>query len=222
MNAAAAGRRFREPVNAVTHLIGAVAAVCATVVLAVLARGARVALVAFLVFGVSSVVLFGASTLLHAVWADPGQERWLRRLDHGAIYLLIAGSYTPVTLVALRPESPVLGWWLFGLVWAFALGGLLFKVFWLGAPRWLSTALYLAMGWLVVIAIGPVARALGAVNLGWLIAGGIFYSVGAVVYASKRPRLWPGVFGFHELWHLFVLAGWACHLVMMIRLAAAV
>jgi len=143
-------------------------------------------------------------------------------MDHGAIYGLIAGSYTPIALVAMQPEYATWGWWLFGLVWLFAVGGLLFKTFWLGAPRWLSTALYLAMGWLVVVAIVPVAKALGLENMIWLGIGGFFYSVGAVVYALKRPRLWPATFGYHELWHLFVLAGWGCHLVIMLRLAAGV
>lgn len=222
MSARPAGRGFREPVNAGTHLAGAVVAAVATAALALLARDRPLAQAAFLVFGASSVALFGASTLLHAVWAGPRLARWLRRLDHGAIYLLIAGSYTPVTLVAVRPVNPALAWWLFGLAWLLAALGLVFKAFWLGAPRWLSTALYVGMGWLVVVALGPVARALGPANLTWLVLGGAFYTVGAVVYATKRPRLVPGVFGFHELWHLFVLAGWGCHLVMMLRLAAAV
>lgn len=217
---AALVRRLKEPVNALTHMAGAALAVAATVVLAVLARGDTTALMAFLVFGLASVILFTASTLLHAVRAGPTGERWLRRLDHGAIYVLIAGSYTPITLVAMQPERAVLGWWLFGLVWLCAVGGLVFKTLWLGAPRWLSTALYLAMGWLVVLAIVPVARSLGTVNTVWLALGGLFYSVGAVIYALKRPRLWPDVFGYHELWHLFVLAGWGCHFVMMVRLAA--
>ncbi|MBX3139826.1 MAG: hemolysin III family protein [Trueperaceae bacterium] len=225
MNAAwsrALVRAFKEPVNALTHLAGAVLAVGATVALAVLARGDAMAVAAFLVFGATSVLLFTASTLLHAVRAGPGAERWLRRFDHGAIYLLIAGSYTPITLVALQPQRATLGWWLFALVWLCAVGGLVFKTFWLNAPRWLSTALYLAMGWLVVLAIVPVARSLGTANTVWLGLGGLFYSVGAVIYALKRPRLWPGVFGFHELWHLFVLAGWGCHLVMMVRLGVGV
>ncbi len=215
-------RGLREPVNALTHLAGAVLALVATIVLVVMARSNSTALVSFVIYGASSVLLFSASTLLHAVRAGPRLERWFRRMDHGAIYGLIAGSYTPIALVAMQPEFSVWGWWLFGLVWLFALGGLLFKTFWLGAPRWLSTALYLAMGWLVVIAIVPVARALGLENMIWLGLGGLFYSVGAVVYALKRPRLWPEVFGYHELWHLFVLAGWGCHLVIMVRVAAGV
>lgn len=211
---------LKEPVNAVTHLAGAVAAAAATVALVVLAAGEPLALVAFGIFGASSVLLFTASTLLHAVRAGARTETWLRRLDHGAIYLLIAGSYTPITLVAMRPAYPGWAWWLFGLVWLFAAGGLLFKLYWIRAPRWLSTALYLAMGWLVVVAIVPVARSLGATNMWWLVAGGLSYSVGALVYGTKRPRLRPPGFGYHELWHLFVLAGWGCHLVLMLRLAA--
>lgn len=212
---------LREPVNAITHMVGAALALAATVVLAVLAWGNGMALVAFVIYGLSSVILFTASTLLHAITAEPPVERWLRRLDHGAIYVLIAGSYTPITLVALQPEYATWGWWLFGLVWLCAVGGLFFKAFWLGAPRWLSTAFYLAMGWLLVIAIVPVTQSLGLTNMVFLALGGVFYSVGAVIYGGKRPRLWPNVFGYHELWHLFVLAGWGSHLMIMLRLAAA-
>jgi hemolysin III len=148
-------------------------------------------------------------------------ERWLRRLDHAAIFVLIAGSYRPSALIAMPPRFSGWGWTLFGLVWGVAVAGLIFKLLWINAPRWLSTALYLAMGWLVVLAIVPVAKSLGVTNMSWLGLGGAFYTVGAVIYATKRPNPWPGVIGFHELWHLFVLAGWACHLVMCFRVAQA-
>ncbi len=213
---------FKEPVNSITHLIGAVLALVATVALLFVSNGGARAIVSLLIFGLSSVLLFSSSTLLHAVRAGPRLEQWLRRLDHAAIFVLIAGSYTPIALIAMQPQFSGWGWTLFGVVWGIALAGLVFKLLWIGAPRWLSTALYLAMGWLVVIAIVPVARSLGFTNMSWLIAGGLFYTVGAVIYALKRPNPWPGVLGFHELWHLFVLAGWGSHLVMMFRLAAAV
>lgn len=213
---------FKEPVNAITHLVGAALALAATVALLVISRGGARATVSLLIFGLSSVLLFSSSTLLHAVRAGPRLERWLRRLDHAAIFVLIAGSYTPIALIAMQPRFSGWGWTLFGVVWGIALAGLIFKLLWIGAPRWLSTALYLAMGWLVVIAIVPVARSLGLTNMTWLIVGGLFYTVGAVIYGSKRPNPWPGVLGFHELWHVFVLVGWGCHLVMMFRLAALV
>lgn len=217
-NVAARGP-FKEPVNALTHLLGAVVALIATVLLLVVSDGSPRSLVSLAIFGLSSVLLFSSSTLLHAVRAGPELERWLRRLDHAAIFVLIAGSYTPIALMAMQPDFSGWGYTLFGVVWGIAVAGLVFKLLWIGAPRWLSTALYLAMGWLVVIAIVPVARSLGLTNMGWLIAGGLFYTVGAVIYALKRPNPWPGVLGFHELWHLFVLAGWGSHLVIMFRLA---
>jgi len=221
-NGPAAGRRgLREPVNAVTHLVGAVVALCVTVLLVVFADGGALSTFAFALFGGSSVFLFTSSTLLHAVRAGPAGERRLRRLDHAAIFVLIAGTYTPITLVAMQPAYATWGWVLFAVAWGVALAGVVFKMLWIGAPRWLSTALYLAMGWLVVVAIVPVARSLGAAGMTWLGIGGAFYTVGAIIYAMKRPNLAPGVFGFHELWHLFVLAGWAAHVVVMFRVALA-
>lgn len=212
---------FKEPVNSVTHLIGAVLALVATVLLLLVSDGSARSIVSLAIFGVSSVFLFSASTLLHAVRAGPKGEMWLRRMDHAAIFVLIAGSYTPIALIAMQPNFAGWGWSLFGVVWGIALAGLVFKLLWIGAPRWLSTALYLAMGWLVVVAIVPVARSLGVTNMSWLLIGGLFYTVGAVIYALKKPNLWPGVLGFHELWHLFVLVGWGSHLVIMFRLAVA-
>lgn len=175
---------------------------------------------ASLVFVAASVTLFVASSLLHAVRAGPRLELRLMRFDHAAIFLLIAGTYTPVLVTALRPEHPRLAWTLLAIVWSLAAAGVLFKLLWISAPRWLSTGLYVLMGWLALGAIGPVARSLGATTLGWMVAGGVIYTVGAVVFALERPNLRPG-FGYHELWHVLVLLGWACHLVMVARIALA-
>lgn len=214
-----ARRGLREPVNGITHLVGVGLALVVSVLLPLLTSDGGLTVFALLLFGVSSLVLFSASSLLHSVRAPPRTETWLRRFDHGAIFVLIAGSYTPVLLIAVLPGYPRLAWWLFGVVWLLALAGVAFKIAWIGAPRWLSTGLYLAMGWLVVLAIVPVARSLGLTNMLWLAAGGLFYSVGAVIYATKKPDPVPGVFGYHEIWHLFVLAGWACHATLVFRLA---
>ncbi len=212
-------RVFREPVNSLTHLAGILVAIAATVLLQVVTDGGALARVSLALFGASSVLLYTASTLLHSIRTDVAKETWLRRLDHGAIFVLIAGSYSPVVLIAMQPEAAAWGWVLFGVVWAAAVAGIVFKLLWIGAPRWLSTALYLLMGWLVIVAIVPVVRSLGPVNTWWLAAGGLFYTVGAVIYATKRPDPFPRVFGYHEIWHLFVLAGWSAHLVMAFRLA---
>ncbi|MDZ7800023.1 MAG: hemolysin III family protein [Trueperaceae bacterium] len=212
---------LREPINALTHGVGVILGLVGLVALIVLADGEPWRLASSVVYGVSLVVLFLASTLLHAVRASPGVLRLLRLFDHAAIFVLIAGSYTPITLVTLQEQNPTLAWTLFAVAWGFALLGVAFKLVWIGAPRWVSTGLYLAMGWLAVVAIGPLVSAMPAPGLAWLIAGGVAYTVGAVVYARKRPDPIPQVFGYHELWHLFVLAGSACHYVLIARYVVA-
>ena len=213
-------RTLREPINALTHLGGAIVALGATVPLVLITRGDWLDRAASAVFGLTSVLLFLASFLLHALRVDERGETWLRRFDHGAIFLLIAGTYTPILVQALRPDSPRLAWTVLLVVWTIALCGLVFKLLWIEAPRWLSTGLYLVMGWLAVGAIVPLARALGGASMAWMLAGGAFYTVGAAIYGLKRPNLRPG-FGFHELWHVFVLLGWGCHAVMVYRVALA-
>lgn len=208
---------LREPINALTHALGVILGAAGLVVLLMLADGDPVRVASAIVYGVSLVLLFLASTLLHAVKASLRALKVFRILDHAAIYLLIAGTYTPITLVTLQERSPTVGWTLFGLVWGLALLGVLFKVFWIGAPRWASTGLYLMLGWLAVVAIRPLVASLPASALAWLVAGGLAYSVGAVIYATKRPDPFPSVFGYHEIWHLFVLAGAAAHFVLIAR-----
>lgn len=205
--------RIREPVNSLTHLAGAILALAGTAALLHKAQE-PMEYAAYSIYGVSLVLLFLASTALHTFSLDEAGMRRLRILDHAAIFLLIFGSYTPVTLLSLRDYSPGWGWTLFGLSAAFAFFGVVFKLFWIGAPRWLSTVLYLLMGWLVVVGIVPLVNALPAGALVLLVLGGAFYSVGAIIYWIKRPNPFPG-FGFHEIWHLFVLAGSACHYAMI-------
>ena len=206
---------FREPFNAWTHLVGAIVALVTGTWLVVSAAGEPWRLASFTVFGLASLGLFGASTLLHAVRAGPRLAGRLRRADHAAIYLLIAGSYTPITLVTLRGHGSVWAWPLSVAVWLLALAGVVFKLVWFHAPRWLSTGLYLLLGWMVLLAIGPITAALPTGGWVLLAVGGALYSLGAVVYALQRPDPWPEVVGYHGLWHLFVLAAWAAHLAMM-------
>jgi hemolysin III len=210
-------RLLREPANSLTHLVGAVLSVVALVVLLVLAAGDPVRVTSFAIYGASLVVLYTASTLLHAVRARPEVLRRLRIFDHAAIFVLIAGTYTPITLISLRMVAPVWGWTLFATAWGFALLGVLFKVAWIGAPRWLSVVLYVALGWMAALAIAPMTQAFDVGALGWLFGGGLAYTLGAVVYATRRPDPWPRVFGFHALWHLFVLLGSICHFVMVLK-----
>ncbi|MBW6456273.1 MAG: hemolysin III family protein [Trueperaceae bacterium] len=211
------GRWLREPVNTLTHGLGALLGVVGLVVLLVLSEGEPWRTVAFSVYGASLIALYLASSVMHGAIAPARVIRRLRILDHAAIFLLIAGTYTPITLVALRSESPGWGWALFGTAWGFAALGIVFKLFWLDAPRWLSVAMYIAMGWMAMVGIVPMVQALPWGALTWLLIGGLFYSFGALIYALKRPDPWPKVFGYHEIWHLFVLAGSASHFVMMVR-----
>ena len=204
--------RIREPVNGATHLVGLLLAGAGTILLLRMAQGPS-ELVAFGVYGAALILLFGASTLYHTLTVPDRTGRALRTLDHIAIYFLIAGTYTPVALVTLRGH---LGWTLLAAVWLIALAGIPFKLFFLDAPVWLSTGTYLAMGYLALIAVVPIARAVSFAGLAWLIAGGLAYTVGAVVYARQRPDPFPGRFGHHEIWHLLVLAGSGCHFAFML------
>ena len=206
---------MREPVSGLTHLAGAVLSAAGLVALVRAAvrgtgGGGTWPLVAFLVFGVSLVLLYTASSLYHLLPLSTSGTLVLRRIDHMMIYVLIAGTYTPFCLISLRGRG-AWGWGLFGAVWGLAVAGIILKAVWMRAPRWLSTGFYLGMGWLVVVAIGPLLRSVPAGGLEWLAVGGLLYTVGAVFYATKWPRLVPGVFGFHEVWHLFVLAGSFSH-----------
>jgi hemolysin III len=193
-----------------------VAALVVLLWLAISARDAR-QLVAFTIFGLSQIALYTASTLYHSLPLSPAGVARLRRIDHMMVFVLIAGTYTPICLVALRGGW---GWSLFGVVWGIALGGLIIKTRWMHAPKWLSTALYLAMGWAVVVAAPVLFDRLPVGAVAWLLAGGIIYSIGAVIYALKRPNLIPGVFDAHALWHLFVLAGSACFFWMIVQYVA--
>jgi hemolysin III len=209
--------KLREPFSGLSHLSGALLGIAALVVLVTLARGKPWHLSGFAIYGATLIVLYTASTLYHSLPVSERGVKRLRMLDRVGIYLLIAGTYTPLCLVPLRGGW---GWSLLGIVWGLALLGSLIEIAWRAAPPWIGTTLYLIMGWLAILAFGPLLRTLTGAGLDWLVAGGIVYSVGAVICLTERPRLWPGVFGAHELWHLFVLGGSACHFVLMCRFVA--
>lgn len=209
--------RIREPVNAWSHLVGLILATAGTVVLLRLAHGpAR--RVAFAVYGGSLILLYAASTAYHALPLPSHQLRPLRTLDHIAIYFLIAGTYTPVALVTLHGPS---GWALLAAAWAIALAGIPFKIWWLDAPIWVSTGTYLAMGYMALLAAAPLAAAVSAGGLAWLVGGGVAYTAGAIIFSRERPDPFPGVFGHHEIWHLLVLVGSGCHFAFMLLHVAA-
>jgi len=159
----------------------------------------------------ASLLLFGTSGIYHrgSPWGPRG-EAILRRMDHANIYVFIAATYTPLALMMLTGRSRVL---LLTVVWTAALLGLLFRLFWLSAPRWLYTALYLLMGWAAVGWLGQFYAAGGATVLILIVSGGLLYTLGAVVYALKRPNPWPSWFGFHEIFHAFTIAAFICHYI---------
>lgn len=204
--------RIREPVNAWSHFIGLLLAGAGSVLLLRLARDAAQT-VAFAVYGGSLVLLYGVSTLYHALPLPAHRLRPLRTLDHIAIYFLIAGTYTPVAVVTLHGPS---GWALLAAAWAIAVAGIPFKIWWLDAPIWLSTGIYLAMGYMALLAAAPLAAAVSVGGLAWLVAGGLAYTVGAIIFSRERPNPFPGVFGHHEIWHLLVLVGSGCHFAFML------
>ena len=210
---------MREPVNGLTHLAGVLLSVAALVVLlwlAITARDAR-QVVAFTIFGLSQIALYTASTLYHSLPLTPAGIAKLRRIDHMMVFVLIAGTYTPICLVALGGGW---GWSLLAVVWGLAIAGLVLKTCWMHAPKWLSTGIYLAMGWAAIVAAPVLVHKLPSGALAWLVAGGIIYTIGAIIYALKRPNPIPGVFEAHALWHLFVLGGSACFFWMIVRYVA--
>lgn len=195
---------FREEVaNALTHGLGAVAALAAGAVLTTLValHGDGWQLAGTIVFCAALLLLYVASTLYHAI-PHPVAKARLKVFDHCAIYVLIAGTYTPFTLIGLRGAW---GWSLFAVIWTLAVAGVVFKLFFTGRFKLLSTLIYIAMGWLVLVAIVPMTRALDAWALGWLFAGGLAYTAGTFFYMSRRIPY------AHTIWHSFVIGGSTCH-----------
>jgi hemolysin III len=211
-------RCIKEPFCGLSHGAGIVLSVVALIVLMVEARGRPWHMVGFAVYGVTLVSLYTASTLYHSLFADPRQYKLLQRLDHIAIFLLIAGTYTPVCLVTLRG---VWGWSLLGAIWSMAFFGIGSSLFWKNTPEWLRVTLCVVMGWLAMVAYEPLRTALGPAGFAWLVGGGVVYSIGTIIFATDWPHLWPGKFSAHDLWHIFVLGGSTCHFIMMLYFVAA-
>ena len=203
-----------RPWSAITHGVGAALALAGTALL--LARSAAMGkwlyFGLFAVYGLSMVCLYTASTLYHCLNGSVAMRLALRKYDHCSIYLLIAGSYTPLCLTVLREAGGIP---LMIAVWALAAAGTVLTIAKLSIPRWLTSAIYLFMGWLAIFAIVPIYRALPAVGFSWLLAGGLLYTVGGVLYAVKWPGRDNPRFGCHEIFHVFILLGSIAHFVMM-------
>jgi len=195
---------LEEKLNVISHAIGLVLAVVGTVFLLMksFAMGDTMAVIGSLVFGLSMITLYAASTLYHK--SSSSKREYLRVFDHASIYLLIAGTYTPFTLVSLNGQ---VGWILFGVTWSFAIAGVILKLFYTGRYNLVSTLMYAIMGWLIVFAIMPLIDSIGLNGFLWLLAGGIIYSLGAVFYLFDKIRF------MHSVFHLFVLMGTICHFI---------
>jgi hemolysin III len=210
-------RKFREPVNSLTHLVAAAVAFIGVILLAYLARDDAIKLASLCLYGVTLVLMFSSSAIYHLTQAGPNLTLFLRKLDHSAIYLLIAGTYTPICLHYFT------GFWRLGflsIIWSLGLIGIAVKLFVINAPRWLTAGVYLLMGWLSVVGVGEILSRMPTGALAWLLAGGLFFTGGAVVYTLKKPNPFPGVFGFHEIWHIFVILGAFSHFVLMLAYIA--
>lgn len=207
-------KKFREPINGFTHLFGAIVSLVGMILMigkVVIEKGTNLSISAVIIFGLSLVFLYTASSVYHLVNSTDKVIRLLRKLDHSMIFVLIAGTYTPLCLIAL---DGTWRWCLFLLIWAIALAGVLFKMVWFNAPRWISTATYIFMGWLVVIAFAPLSKSISMTGFVWMAIGGLFYTIGAVMYAFKLPNICRK-FGFHELFHCFILLGSLSHFVLI-------
>lgn len=207
---------MKDPGSAITHFIGCVMAILAAAPLLIKAAGEpdKIAVIAMSIFILSMILLYAASTIYHTVDSTEKVNRRLRKMDHMMIFILIAGSYTPVCLIVLKNS---IGTLLCAAVWSVALIGIVIKACWITCPKWFSSVIYIGMGWLCVFAFVPIMKALSPAGFGWLLAGGIIYTIGGVIYALKLPvfNSRHKNFGSHEIFHLFVMAGSACHFIVM-------
>ena len=206
--------RIKDPVSGISHLIGAVLSVAGLVLLIVFSalygEGAW-DVVSFTVFGVGLVLLYTFSSLYHMLNLGEKGTRVFKKFDHMMIYVLIAASYTPICLGPLRGPW---GWSIFGVVWGLAVIGIILTAVWIKAPRWLTTSIYIGMGWLVIIMAYPLVNTFieleALFSLLWLLIGGIFYTIGGVIYGLKKFPFTTKNFGFHEIFHIFVMLGSFC------------
>ena len=209
-------QNVKDPGSALTHFIGMVLAILAAAPLLIKAafHADRLHVAALAIFIVSMILLYTASTVYHTFDISEQANKLLRKIDHMMIFILIAGSYTPICLLVLGGHTGIL---LLSLVWGIAIAGILIKAFWVYCPKWVSSVLYIGMGWTCVLAFTQILNSMSAAAFGWLLAGGIIYTIGGIIYALKLPifNSRHKNFGSHEIFHLFVMGGSACHFVVM-------
>ena len=205
------GTYIREPINGFTHLGGAIfsfVGLLAMVIKTTLTSPSPIDLTAVIIFGISLILLYSASATYHLVMASDTVIAFLRKIDHSMIFILIAGSYTPFCIIALKG---VKGWILRSLISTIAVCGVLFKMIWFNCPRWVSTCIYVGMGWLALFVIKPLYEAIPFGGIVLLVLGGVFYTIGAVIYGTKPKTLQFKNLGFHEIFHIFIILGSLCH-----------
>ena len=209
-------RHIKEPGSAITHFIGMLMAIFAAVPLLIKAahEPSRIYIISLAIYAASLILLYAASTTYHAFDISAKVNTILKKIDHMMISVLIAGSYTPVCLIVLKGKTGII---LLSIVWAIAIAGILIKAFWVYCPKWVSSVLYIGMGWTCVLAFTQILNNMSPAAFGWLLAGGIIYTVGGVIYALKLPLFnnKHKNFGSHEIFHLFVMGGSACHFIVM-------
>ncbi len=194
-------------------MAGAAISLAGLITLVILERGRVVPMTAVSIYGVSLILLYTLSAVYHSLKVSPAMEKSLQRLDHIAIFLLIAGTYTPICLITLHGGA---GWRLLTAVWSLAAIGIAVILFWRTHPHWLRVTVYVLMGWLAATALPAMLASLGVAGIGWLIAGGLAYTGGIYFYAMENRRLrWFPLLNGHEIWHLFVLAGSSCHFILI-------
>ncbi len=203
---------LKDPVSWATHFVGLLASIVGVVFLLIHSAHDAAKVTSMAIYGSSLVVLFGASATYHFLDLGERGNRWLRRLDHCAIFFLIAGSYVPATMHLLDGAWRIT---ILSVVGGLAAAGILFKIVWIDCPDWLGTLLYLILGWVAIVPAYRMLPQLDIVPMLLLVTGGLAYSVGAIVYVKEWPDPWPRVVGHHEIWHVFVLAGAAGHFFFM-------
>lgn len=206
--------KWRDPISALTHLIGFIFSIPCVVILISKSflYGSPIKIFSLFIFGISLIMLYGASTMYHMATKNQSTIKKLKKFDHIMIFGLIAGTYTPVCLVTMKNES---GLTLFIVVWAISICGMLIEAFGKSLPRFISTSLYVILGWVIIFAFVPLARSVELSGIMLLLYGGISYTVGAVIYGIKKPVINPIWFGSHELFHIFVMLGSLFHIIFM-------
>ena len=211
----------KDPGSAITHFIAMLMALVAAAPLLIKAatNHDKIHLISLSIFIISMILLYAASTIYHTFDISEKVNRKLKKFDHMMISVLIAGTYTPVCLIVLGGSTGII---LFSLIWAMAIGGIILKAFWVTCPKWVSSVLYITMGWTCVLAFGPILNALPINAFLWLLIGGIVYTIGGIIYALKLPIFNKNhrYFGSHEIFHLFVMGGSFCHFVFMYQFVA--